>query len=45
MAEKTVLFEVEEIAAGYLEVVEQSEGHAEGPRSFVEKRKPVWKAR
>jgi enoyl-CoA hydratase/carnithine racemase len=37
--------QAEEIAAGYLEVVEQSEDHAEGPRSFVEKRKPVWKAR
>lgn len=35
----------EEIAAGYLEVVEQSEDHAEGPRSFVEKRPPRWKAR
>jgi len=35
----------EEIAAGYLEVVEQSEDHAEGPRSFIEKRKPAWKAR
>jgi enoyl-CoA hydratase/carnithine racemase len=35
----------EEIAAGYLEVVEQSEDQKEGPRSFVEKRKPVWKAR
>jgi enoyl-CoA hydratase/carnithine racemase len=35
----------EEIAAGYLEVVEQSEDHSEGPRSFVEKRKPNWKAR
>jgi len=37
--------QAEEIAVGYLEVVEQSEDHAEGPRSFVEKRKPVWKAR
>jgi len=37
--------QAEEIAAGYLEVVEQSEDHKEGPRSFVEKRKPVWKAR
>jgi enoyl-CoA hydratase/carnithine racemase len=37
--------QAEEIAAGYLEVVEQSEDHGEGPRSFVEKRKPEWKAR
>jgi len=37
--------QAEEIAAGYLEVVEQSEDHKEGPRSFVEKRKPEWKAR
>jgi enoyl-CoA hydratase/carnithine racemase len=37
--------QAEEIAAGYLEVVEQSEDYKEGPRSFVEKRKPVWKAR
>ncbi len=37
--------QAEEIAAGYLEVVEQSEDDKEGPRSFVEKRKPDWKAR
>jgi enoyl-CoA hydratase/carnithine racemase len=37
--------QAEEIAAGYLEVVEQSDDHQEGPRSFVEKRKPQWKAR
>ncbi|MEW6268288.1 MAG: enoyl-CoA hydratase/isomerase family protein [Thermodesulfobacteriota bacterium] len=37
--------QAEEIAAAYLEVVEQSEDHAEGPRAFMEKRKPSWKAR
>ena len=37
--------QAEEIAAGYLEVVEQSEDHAEGPRAFLEKRAPRWKAR
>jgi len=37
--------QAEEIAAGYLEVVEQSEDHDEGPRAFLEKRKPAWKAR
>ncbi len=37
--------QAEEIAAGYLTIVEQSEDHKEGPRSFVEKRKPEWKAR
>ncbi len=35
--------QAEEIAAGYLEVAEQSEDHKEGPRSFVERRKPEWK--
>jgi len=37
--------QAEEIAVGYLEVVEQSEDHKEGPRSFVERRKPQWQAR
>ncbi|HJW71179.1 MAG TPA: enoyl-CoA hydratase/isomerase family protein, partial [Candidatus Binatia bacterium] len=37
--------QAEEIAAGYLEVNEQSEDYHEGPRAFVEKRKPAWKAR
>ena len=37
--------QAEEIAAGYLEVNEQTDDYREGPRSFVEKRKPVWKGR
>jgi enoyl-CoA hydratase/carnithine racemase len=37
--------QAEEIAAGYLEIVEQSEDHAEGPRAFMEKRPPRWKGR
>jgi enoyl-CoA hydratase/carnithine racemase len=37
--------QAEEIAVAYLEVVEQSEDHAEGTRAFIEKRKPSWKAR
>src|SRR5437879_5444704 len=37
--------QAEEIAAGYLEVNEQSDDYHEGPRAFVEKRKPAWKAR
>jgi enoyl-CoA hydratase/carnithine racemase len=37
--------QAEEIAAGYLEVVEQTEDHAEGPRAFLEKRPPQWKGR
>jgi enoyl-CoA hydratase/carnithine racemase len=37
--------QAEEIAAGYLTIVERSDDHKEGPRSFVEKRKPEWKGR
>ncbi len=37
--------QAEEIAAGYLEVVEQTDDAREGPRSFMEKRKPEWKGR
>jgi len=37
--------QAEEIAAGYLEIVEQSDDHKEGPRAFVEKRKPNWQGR
>jgi len=39
------ILQAEEIAVGYLEVVEQSEDHKEGPRSFVEKRKPRWQGK
>ena len=37
--------QAEDIATGYLEVVEQSEDHKEGPKAFVEKRKPNWQAK
>jgi len=37
--------QADDIAIGYLEVVEQSEDHKEGTRAFIEKRKPDWKAR
>jgi enoyl-CoA hydratase/carnithine racemase len=39
------LAQADEIAVGYLEVNEQTEDFHEGPRSFLEKRKPAWKAR
>jgi len=37
--------QADDIAAGYLEVIEQTEDHKEGPRAFMEKRAPQWKAR
>ena len=37
--------QAEEVAAGYYEVAEQTEDFAEGPRAYMEKRKPQWKAR
>jgi len=37
--------QAEGIAAGYPEVVEQSEDRAGGPRASVERREPRWKAR
>jgi enoyl-CoA hydratase/carnithine racemase len=37
--------QAEEIAAGYLEIVEQSEDYVEGPQAFLERRDPKWKAR
>jgi enoyl-CoA hydratase/carnithine racemase len=37
--------QADDIAAGYLEVIEQTEDHKEGPRAFMEKRTPQWKAR
>ena len=37
--------QAEEIAAGYLEVNEQTEDYHEGPRAFVERRKPKWQGR
>jgi enoyl-CoA hydratase/carnithine racemase len=37
--------QADEVAANYLEIVEQSEDHAEGPRAFIEKRTPNWRAR
>ena len=37
--------QADEIAGGYLKSVEQSEDHREGPRAFLEKRKPRWQAK
>ena len=37
--------QAEEIAAGYLEIGEQTEDYVEGPRAFAEKRAPQWKGR
>jgi enoyl-CoA hydratase/carnithine racemase len=37
--------QAEEIAASYLQANERTEDFREGPRSFLEKRKPDWKAR
>ncbi|MEO2169944.1 MAG: enoyl-CoA hydratase/isomerase family protein [bacterium] len=37
--------QAEEIAAGYLEIGEQTEDHAEGPRAWAEGRKPDWQGR
>ena len=37
--------QADEIAAFYLQMNERTEDYVEGPRSFLEKRKPEWKAR
>lgn len=39
------LEQAEDVAVGYLEVVEQSEDYREGPRAFVEKRKPLYRGK